>query len=347
MQFKISIQRTFSFTFVFLFGLVVCTQLIGADKHHGKRNQHSRKNHNGRSNGFTGISLSPAGIGITLQNRNFGIDIAPGTLGSIQRQFTQQQFAGAFGDQAAGFESPNMVLPNTGGPLVDVWNGQQPLPAQPLVNNDAANFRTVVPTNSAAKQFQSTAENAFKSGNYQAAMRSLHHATIEDPQNGLIHLFGSQIAFAMGDYQASANAILTGTELSPREDWYFVIRNFRRFYEGKEYVSQMSRLNNYCNQHPNESFAQALRAYHFQGLGEVKAANIFAAKAFEIDSRDRLASRLFEAESDQKIMPPVPGPSKSILTEELPNEQVQHRESALDRAATKEHSNKQHSILQN
>ncbi len=53
---------------------------VAADDHH-KHNKRQR----GYGGGFTGLSITPDGIGFTFQSNNFGIGIAPGTLRSIQQ----------------------------------------------------------------------------------------------------------------------------------------------------------------------------------------------------------------------------------------------------------------------
>ncbi len=113
MQSKASTSQLVRLAIVFSFGLVACTQVIGDDKHHGKHNKHSNKHHSGHGHGFTGISLSPAGIGITLQNQNFGIDIAPGTLRNVR-----QQIAGVPPYQTPDLAAPGMVVPTRSEPLI-------------------------------------------------------------------------------------------------------------------------------------------------------------------------------------------------------------------------------------
>ncbi len=76
--------------FAQIFSVGICAALLSAtvsadDKHRGNK-------HRGRS--FTGISLSPAGVGLTFASNGFGIDIAPGTLRGIHSQgiIAPQQF---------------------------------------------------------------------------------------------------------------------------------------------------------------------------------------------------------------------------------------------------------------
>ena len=67
-----------------LFTNSLCDSVSADDKHHKHRKHHHH--HHNYNPGFTGVALTPDGIGFTFQNRNFGIGIAPGTLRSIQQR---------------------------------------------------------------------------------------------------------------------------------------------------------------------------------------------------------------------------------------------------------------------
>lgn len=143
-----------------------------------------------------------------------------------------------------------------------------------------------------ASEYQSRAEQAFRNNQYQDAARLSTHAIIEDGENGKLHLFASQVFFAIGDYRASAAAIQRGTSLLDKNDWGYVVQNFKLFYRGKDYVKQMDALIQFTKSNPDLSYVHLLRGYHYKYLGYDEAARAPLTRAVELESRDRLAAEL-------------------------------------------------------
>ncbi len=152
--------------------------------------------------------------------------------------------------------------------------------------------------------YQRHAEDAFRAGRYDQALRLGNHALVEAPRNGRLHLFVSQILFATEDYEAAAAAIHQGASLLEPKDWGYVVENFRKYYRGKDYVEQMERLTKFIEANPDAAYARFLRGYHHAYLGHQETARGELAKAVELESRDKLAAQLLEMFAVQT--PPTP-----------------------------------------
>ncbi|MHC4178078.1 MAG: hypothetical protein ACYSWU_11265, partial [Planctomycetota bacterium] len=150
----------------------------------------------------------------------------------------------------------------------------------------------VIPASGSAADFQLQAERAFREHRYEDAARLSNHAIVEDGQNGKLHLFASQTLFAVGDYRSAAAAIQQAAALLDRSQWGFVVENYKKFYRGDDYVTQMAKLGEFIKENPDASYAYFLRGYHYKFLGYDEAARKQLAKAVELESRDRLAAEL-------------------------------------------------------
>ena len=145
-------------------------------------------------------------------------------------------------------------------------------------------------------------------------MRFSNHAIVDDGDNGKLHLFASQALFAMGDYRAAAAALERGASLLPQSEWGYVVENYRQFYRGDDYVTQMESLVTSIKENPKVAEAHLVRGYQYAFLGYNEAAKKVLEVAVELESRDRLAADLLamvsgEAPStppDEEIAVPTP-----------------------------------------
>ena len=163
---------------------------------------------------------------------------------------------------------------------------------EPVSEGEQIQGESIIPTEGLAIEFQARAEQAFKEGRYLDAAKLSNHALIEDGENGKLHLFASQVLFALGDYRSSAAAIQRAAAILEKKDWGFVVENFKQFYRGKDYVTQMDELVKFIKENPDAPYAHFLRGYHYLYLGHKKAAQTPLTKAVELESRDRLAAEL-------------------------------------------------------
>ena len=100
----------------------------------------------------------------------------------------------------------------------------------------------MIPTHPNATNYQLQSERAFREQRYHDALRLARHTVVEDSENGLIFLFGSQAGFAAAQYESSYRALDTALNMLEQNQWGFVVKNYHRFYTNDDYVSQMDAL---------------------------------------------------------------------------------------------------------
>ncbi len=162
-------------------------------------------------------------------------------------------------------------------------------------------------------QYQRRAIAAFREGRYEEAVRLANHALIETPRDGKLMLVLSHSFFATGDYRAAAGAIHRAASLLDKQDWGYVVKNFRDYYRGRQYVARMERLNSFIKTNPKAAYARFLRGYHYGFLGHHEFARQELAKTLDLEDRDQLAAELLTAFGGQ---PAVMSPNN--ISNELP-----------------------------
>ena len=170
---------------------------------------------------------------------------------------------------------------------------------------------TLIKTIAPAAAYQAAAERAFRIRNYLDALRLANHALVEDPNNGKLHLFISQALFAIGEYRGAASVLYQSVELLDREQWGYVVENYRRFYTNADYVEQMKELDAYIKLHPQASYARLVRGYHYQYLGHENAARREFTRVLDLERRDELAARLLALLAGD-VPVPVPTPEANV-----------------------------------
>ena len=218
------------------------------------------------------------------------------------------------------FIGPELVGPELIGPepvglptdqqVVDSENTEPvSAPVEPTSNG------AVIEAAGHAAEFQKLAEDAFREQRYEDAVRLVSHALIEDETNGKLHLFASQTFFALGEYRAAAAAIQRAAAQLDKDDWGFVVENFKKFYRGRDYVTQMEALVKFDKENQDQSYVSFLRGYHYLYLGYQKSARKQLTQAVELESRDRLAAELLDmaggklpADPPNALLPPADQP---------------------------------------
>jgi len=161
----------------------------------------------------------------------------------------------------------------------------------------------------AAAEYQLQAEQAFRAHNYEEAVRLSNHAIVEDMGNGRLHLFAVQALFAVGDYRGAAGALQQGLSLLQPSDWGYVVENYKLFYEGNDYLTQMESLVAYNKQNPSAAYAHLVRGYQYVFLGYKEAAEKQLSTVVALESRDRLAADLLAMVRGEPLSSP---PSEEI-----------------------------------
>ena len=166
--------------------------------------------------------------------------------------------------------------------------------AKPAISADpiGSSVDSNIASNNSGSDYQSRAEQAFRSSNYAEAARLANHALVDSPNDGKLMLLYAQGLFAVGDYQASAGAIHRAASLLSPEDWGYVVENYAKYYRGNGFVDQMKRLEDFLKFNPDAAYARFLRGYQFGFLGQVEVAVRDLNRALELESRDQLAAEL-------------------------------------------------------
>lgn len=173
---------------------------------------------------------------------------------------------------------------------------------------------------SAGVEYLRRAETAFRSGDYEQAVRWANHAIVEMPRHGKHYLFLSQALFAVGEYRESAATVQQGMTLLNTSDWGDVVKNFRRYYTSSDYVDQVRRLEKFVEDNPEAAYARFLLGYHYGFLGYPTEARRELTKAAELEGRDEMAGRLLELFGGQRTTRstdtnrPKPAPAERVDT---------------------------------
>ena len=230
----------------------------------------------------------------------------------------------------AGFHRPPVVghdlqflahmLPWFGG--YDHFDGAgfvpPPIDVIPYPSFGQAGNAAMIPQPNPAAPYYREAEDAFRAGQYEQAVRLAKHAIIETPQHGRLHELLSQALFAVGDYRASTAALQTAISLSPQGDWGFLVRNHARFYRGQDYAQQLGRLNRFVGEYPTAADARLLRAYHHGFLGRQDVARQDLDQLSRLRVYPHLSKRLrvrFGISADNKPIEWLPPPLPEIRNE--------------------------------
>ena len=160
--------------------------------------------------------------------------------------------------------------------------------------------------------YRSQAVAAFRGANIQAALRATNHALVDAPQDGELLLFLAQCLFAVGDYEGSAAAVHQAAASLEPNRWSYIVENFRLYYRGTAYDEQMERLSQFIKANPDAGYARCVRGYQFGFLGQAEFAVRDLNKAYELESRDELASKLIERFADSPPNPNAPNPNTPI-----------------------------------
>jgi hypothetical protein len=272
---------------------------------------HHAKGHRGhKSHGFGHVSIGPYGFDVGYIGKNFGVNVGPFMPG----------FADGFGvadgpGPEIGYAQPpigpvtNVVPAFSGPPAVHGAYGQSPAIAPAM--------RTVVPT--VATEFQSMAETAFSRGHYTHALRLSQHALLDDPRNGKLQLFVSQVLLALGDYPAAAASLAAGISTLNAREWGYVVERMGQFGRNQDYVMHMNRLVQSIHEHPGTSSARLLRGYHYLYLGHQVAARDDLQLVAADEGNNHVARLLLNrldarqpATNSPVPSPPAPGPESPV-----------------------------------
>jgi predicted Zn-dependent protease len=137
------------------------------------------------------------------------------------------------------------------------------------------------------------AEEAFRRGQYDDAVRFANHAAVEMPNHGRVFLFMAQALFAVGDYGAAAGALHQGMAMSDPKEWGVIVQNFRQTYgKAGDFSEQLRRLEKFVSEHSDAAYGHFLLGFEYGQLGYPAEARRELAQAVDLEGRDQLAVQL-------------------------------------------------------
>jgi len=192
---------------------------------------------------------------------------------------------GIYGDRVIGsaYSAPEAI--STDGTTVE-GTAQAQTQAQPPPRREPT-------TTPEGREFLRRAEEAFRRGQNDEAVRLANHAAVEMPNSGRVFLFLSQALFAVGDYGAAAGALHQGMAMSDPKEWGTIVQNFRQYYsDPNEYTEQLRRLEKFVEKHSDAPYAHFLLGFQYGYLSYPEEARRELAEAVRMEQRDDLAAQL-------------------------------------------------------
>lgn len=146
-----------------------------------------------------------------------------------------------------------------------------------------------------AKVFAEKGESDFKAGNYKGAVYAWRHATVDDPQNGVLLMMLGQALFATGQFDEAAGATQAAMQLLPEDKWNVVVKNFRELY-GKpaDYTTQLRALEKEVKTKTDNPATRFLLGFHYGYLGYPEHAVKQLDKTLKLAPQDQMAKKLRE-----------------------------------------------------
>lgn len=157
-----------------------------------------------------------------------------------------------------------------------------------------------------ARVFAEKGENDFRAGKYQDAVYAWKHASVDDPQNGVLLMMLSQALFATGEFDQAAGAAQAGMQMLPQEQWGVVVKNFRELYgRPGDYTTQLRALEKQVKDKDDDPATRFLLAYHYGYLGYPSHAVKQLDKTLKLAPNDQMAKKLRDV-----MAAPKPGDQK-------------------------------------
>ncbi len=141
--------------------------------------------------------------------------------------------------------------------------------------------------------FDQQGEQAFKAGDYPAALRAWQHAALDDPNNGTLLMKMSLALFAAGHYQEAAGATQRGLLMLPQPEWGDVVSRYQEFYSRRQdYADQLKNLEKAVAAKPKEPALHFLLGFHYGYSGRIADAKRELDKLAALAPKDEVGHRL-------------------------------------------------------
>jgi len=148
------------------------------------------------------------------------------------------------------------------------------------------------------------AVDAFRGGNYEAALRYCQHAMVDNARNGDVMLLTAQCLMAMGDYARAADAVRMAVETLPPEQWGNVLTSYATYYpDMQQYTDQLRRLEAAARQSRDRPELPFLLGYNYGFLNYAQQAVTQFDRALDVQPQDSAALKLRNRFASQAGMP--------------------------------------------
>lgn len=165
----------------------------------------------------------------------------------------------------------------------------QPITVTAVERTPAEPQQVQVMAEKAATHIEKSQE-AFREGNYVAALESANAAVAESPGDGALHEYRALVLFALGKFSEAAGVLNPTLAGGPGWDWTTMVK----LYDSQEtYTKQLAALEQYVTSKPDAADARFLLGYHYMVCGHVEeAANQFRF-ASNLQPKDTVAAQLY------------------------------------------------------
>jgi tetratricopeptide (TPR) repeat protein len=159
--------------------------------------------------------------------------------------------------------------------------------------------------------------DAFKAGDYRAALEALTAALLKNGSDPVIHEVRALAQFALGDYPnaaATLNALLAS---APGMDWTTMSSLYGN---ADDYTKQLRKLEEFCKTNPKNAASAFVLAYHYLVLGSKDSAIRALKVVVDNQPKDVTARRMLEALQPVQVDPAPASdtkPSAEPTAEEL------------------------------
>jgi hypothetical protein len=153
------------------------------------------------------------------------------------------------------------------------------------------------------------ARDAFKAGNYAAALE-LTDATFKDlPADPLVREFKGVVLFARGEYAQAAAEIHTVLAVRTGIDWTTMIGLYQ---DVETYTAQLRALEDRCRREPKAASPRFDLAYHYLVAGHKDPAVAQLKAVLASEPGDRVARRLLASLTGTPPAPPEPTTTRAV-----------------------------------
>jgi hypothetical protein len=169
---------------------------------------------------------------------------------------------------------------------------QQP-PAQP-------------PEQTAAYQLFDQAREAFKNGDYAAALRADEQAIQKYPKDPVLHEFAALCLYATGDYSRAAGILNSLLAAAPGMDWTTMMSLYPN---SATYAKHLQALEDHCRAHPEDVAAMFVLGYHKLVMGYNDKAAAAMKRVVAKKPGDLVAKQILDALTAQPPEEPAAAPA--------------------------------------